>query len=281
MAEMLDPASLSEADRAAVVAELESLADDEFVVAERYIDWQVRGPTLEADLAVANIAQDEYGHARLWYDLLEDFGRTESELIWERPRVEFRHTTMAELAYEVGDWADCVLRGYLYDHFERLRLEALGETTYPRIADRVGKVVGEEHYHRDHAENWLERLADGPASATESEAQRRLQAALDRLYPHALTMFEPTEHESRIVESGVRPVPLAELREDWLAVTTPFLEGLGLSVPEPRLPESGVRGRDGTHTDDWDRLYDEFTYTYEMLGREPAKLMADPDEVDA
>ncbi|MFC7226934.1 phenylacetate-CoA oxygenase subunit PaaC [Salinirubellus salinus] len=280
MPEILDPASLSDADRAAVVAELESLADDEFVVAERYIDWQVRGPTLEADLAVANIAQDEYGHARLWYDLLEDFGRTEAELIWERPREEFRHTTMAELAYEVGDWADCVLRGYLYDHFERLRLEALQETTYPRIADRVGKVVGEEHYHRDHAENWLERLADGPASATESEAQRRLQAALERLYPHALTMFEPTEHESRIVASGVRPVSLAELREDWLAVTTPFLEGLGLSVPEPRLPESGVRGRDGTHSGDWDRLYDEFTYTYEMLGREPAKLMTDPDEVD-
>jgi hypothetical protein len=51
-------------------------------------------------------------------------------------------------------------------------------------------------------------------------------------------------------------------------------------VPEPRLPESGVRGRDGTHSGDWDRLYDEFTYTYEMLGREPAKLMTDPDEVD-
>jgi ring-1,2-phenylacetyl-CoA epoxidase subunit PaaC len=278
MAETLDPRNLSSEDTAAVVAELESLADDEFVMAERYIDWQVRGPTLEADLAIANIAQDEYGHARLWYDLLEDFGRSESELIWERPREAYRHTTMAELAFETGDWADCVLRGYLYDHFERLRLEALTESTYPRITDRVGKVLGEEHYHRDHAENWLERLAERPGA---TEARRRLQDALDRLYPHALTMFVPTEHEERIVESGIRPVPLADLREDWLAVTTAFIEGLGLTVPAPELPESGVRGRDGTHTDDWYALYDEFTYTYEMLGREPAKLMADPDEVDA
>ena len=279
MAAMLDPADLTAEETAAVVAELECLADDEFVVAERYIDWQVRGPTLEADLAIANIAQDEYGHARLWYDLLEDFGRSESELIWERPRDEFRHTTMAELPYETGDWADCVLRGYLYDHFERLRLEALRETTYPRIADRVGKVVGEEHYHRDHVENWLERLTERRDPST--EAHQRLQDALDRLYPHALTMFEPTEHEETIVESGIRPVPLAELREDWLAITTPFLEGLGLTVPAPDLPASGVRGRDGSHTDHWSGLYDEFTYTYEMLGREPAKLMVDPDEADA
>ncbi len=273
---MLDPKNLSEAEREAVQAELECLADDDFAMAERYIDWQVRGPTLEADLAIANVAQDEYGHARLWYDLLEDFGYEESDLIWERDPSDFRHTSLAELAYETGDWADCVLRGYLYDHFEALRLEVLQDTSYPRIADRVGKVVGEEHYHRDHAENWLERLTEGNDAS--SEPHQRLQSALDRIYPHAQTMFAPTEHEDAIVEFGVRPVPLSELREDWLAVTTPFLEGLGLTVPEPELPD--VRGRDGSHTDDWYGLYNEFTFTYETLGREPAKLMADPDEAD-
>ncbi|QLD88214.1 phenylacetate-CoA oxygenase subunit PaaC [Natronomonas salina] len=272
----MNPDDLSNRERAAVEAELQCLADDEFVMAERYIDWQVRGPTLEADLAVANIAQDEYGHARLWYDLLEDFGYEEPDLIWERDPSDFRHTTMAELAFETGDWADCVLRGYLYDHFERLRLEALEDTSYPRIADRVGKVLGEEHYHRDHTSNWLERLTEGKDAS--SEAIQRLQSALDRLYPHAQTMFAPTEHEDDIVDLGVRTAPLSELREDWLAITTPFLEGLGMTVPDPELPD--VRGRDGSHTDDWQGLYDEFTYTYEMLGREPAKLMADPDEAD-
>ncbi len=274
----LDPRDLSERERAAVVAELETLADDQFVVAERYIDWQTRGPTLEADIAVANIAQDEYGHARLWYDLLEDLGRAEEELIWERDPDAFRHATLLELDYGKGDWADCVLRGYLYDTFESLHLESLDGSTYPRIADRLGKVRGEENYHLEHTESWLDRLTEDVAPG--DEALVRLQDALDRLYPHALTMFEPTEEEEAILDLGVRSTPLAELREDWLAVTTPFLAGLGLDVPEPRLPESGVRGRDGSHTDDWRGLYDEFTYTYEMLGREPAKLMVDPDEVE-
>ena len=274
----LDPRDLSKTERAAVTAELETLADDQLVVAERYTDWQTRGPTLEADIAVANIAQDEYGHARLWYDLLEDLGHTEQELIWERDPASFRHATLLELGYETGGWADCVLRGYLYDVFEQLHLGALEETTYPRIADRLGKVQGEEGYHREHTESWLDRLTEDAAPG--DEALVRLQAALDRLYPHALTLFEPTEHETRIVELGVRPTPLADLRGDWLAVTTPFLAGLGLDIPDPELPESGVRGRDGTHTDDWERLYNEFTYTYEMLDREPRKLLVDPDEVE-
>lgn len=275
---MLAPRDLSDRARAAVEAELFTLADDQFVAAERYIDWQVRGPTLEADIAIANIAQDEYGHARLWYDLLEDLGYEEQELIWERDSAAFRHATLLELAYTPGDWADCVLRGYLYDVFETLHLEALEGTTYPRIADRLGKVQGEEAYHREHTESWLDRLTEEAGHG--DEAVERLQAALDRLYPHALTLFEATDQEEAIVDLGVRPTPLTDLREDWFAVTTPFLEGLGLRVPDPSLPASDVRGRDGSHTDDWRQLYNEFTFTYEQLGREPAKLMADPDEVE-
>jgi len=287
---MLAPDDLAEHERAAVETELRTLADDQFVAAERYIDWQVRGPTLEADIAVANIAQDEYGHARLWYDLLERLGYEEAELLWERPPDAFRHATLLELDYAPGDWADCVLRGYLYDTFEKLHLESLEGTSYPPIADRLEKVQGEEAYHREHTQSWLDRLTEGgevPAAPREGgeaarnasdEPVRRLQAALDRLYPHALTLFEPTEAEQSILETGVRTRSLADLREDWLAVTTPFLEGLGLTVPEPSLPD--VRGRDGSHTDDWESLYDELTYTYELLGREPAKLMAPPDEVE-
>jgi ring-1,2-phenylacetyl-CoA epoxidase subunit PaaC len=268
---------LNDRERAAVEAELRCLADDEFVAAERYTEWQVRGPTLEADVAVANIAQDELGHARLWYDLLEDFGHDQVDLIWERDPADFRHATLLEQGFAEGDWADCIVRGYLYDTFERLRLESLEETTYPRIADRVGKVLGEEEYHREHAHNWLERLAE------DAEGRRRLQAALDRLFPHALTLFEPTDHEEAIVDLGVRPDPLSELRAEWRDMVTPVLGGLGLDVPvadhEELLP--AARGRDGSHTDDWASLYNEFTFTYEQLGRSEAPaLMPDPDEAD-
>ena len=155
------PDQLSDDERAAVEALLFRLADDELVVAERYTDWQVRAPTVESDIAIANVAQDELGHARLWYDLLEDFGATEAELIFERDPADFRHATLVELPFEEGDWADAVVRSYCYDVAEYHRLLALEDTAYRPIATRVGKVLGEEDYHRDHAENWVERLASG------------------------------------------------------------------------------------------------------------------------
>jgi ring-1,2-phenylacetyl-CoA epoxidase subunit PaaC len=275
------PDDLDPEERAAVEALLFAMADDEYVLADRYTDWQVRGPTLEAEISIANVAQDELGHARLWYDLLEDFGYTEPELIWERPIDDFRHATLVELAFPEGGWADLLVRAYLYDTHEHLLLESLAGSSYPRIADRVAKVRAEESYHRDHAQSWLERLCE------DREARRRVQTALDRLFPHALTLFVPTEHEERIVESGIRTRSLGELREDWLALVGGFLEGLGLRFPlapeeDPDSALPDALGRDGSHTEDWERQYREMTYTYRMLERtEAPRLMVDPDEVDA
>jgi ring-1,2-phenylacetyl-CoA epoxidase subunit PaaC len=270
---------LDDDQREAVKHLLYRLADDEFVLAERYTEWQVRAPTLESDLALSNIAQDELGHARLWYDLLQDFGYDEPDLLFERDPETFRHSTLTELPFAEGDWADAIVRSYLYVVAEDLRLDALAESTYGPIRDRVGKIRSEEEYHLEHAENWLERLA------AEDDGRQWLQNAVYRLFPYALTLFESTDPdvESRIVEHGFRTESLDELGETWLSNVIPKLEGYGLDVPVSEngtitaddLPEAV--GRDGDHTDDWDALYDEFTSTYEELGRsEATKLMEDP-----
>jgi ring-1,2-phenylacetyl-CoA epoxidase subunit PaaC len=271
------PDDLAADERAALEELLFRLADDEYVVAERYVEWQIFAPTLESDLALANIAQDEYGHARLWYDLLQEFDYREADLIWERDPADFRHSTLVEQAFAQGDWADAVVRSYLYDTAEILRLEALTDTSYAPLADRVPKAIDEERYHREHAQSWLERLTTGPAGESDEgtpEAHAKVQAAVERLFPHALTLFEPGEHADAIVDLGFQTATLDEMREQWLATTIPYLESLGLSVPEPddaALPEA--RGRDGTHTDDWFDLHADFTATYHELGfDEPTRL---------
>ncbi len=293
------PADLDDDEREAVELLLFRLADDEFVLAERYTEWQVRSPTLESDLAVANVAQDELGHARLWYDLLEDFGYEEQDLIWERPPGEWRHSTLAELPWPEGGWADAVVRGYLYDVAEDLRLAALEDSSYGRIRDRVGKVRGEEDYHLEHAQNWLERLTeeeDGeePRSSDGASGQgprangrQRVQDAVDRQFAHALTLFEPADPdlEERIDDLGLRTTPLPELGEAWLERVVPFLESLGVDTPmsgredvtADALPDAV--GRDGEHTDDWFDLYEEFTHTYDQVDLgDPVKIMDDPDD---
>lgn len=273
------PDELDERERAAVESLLFRLADDELVIGERYTEWQVRAPTLESDLALANIAQDEFGHARLWYDLLEDFGYSEADLIFERPSDDFRHSTLCELPFEEGDWADAIVRSYLYDMAEVLRLEAIAGTSYPRLADRVEKVLQEERYHREHAQNWLERLTSG------EDGIKRVQAAVERLLPHALTLFVPSENEADIEEFGLRTESLDSLREQWLDTVVPFLASLGVDVPtevreedlDSLLPTE--RGRDGSHTEAWPELHEEMTHTYRELDRTEAhRIMPDPDD---
>ncbi|WP_435079758.1 1,2-phenylacetyl-CoA epoxidase subunit PaaC [Halococcus sp. AFM35] len=274
------PTDLTEREREAVEALLYRLADDEFVIADRYTDWQVRAPTVESDIAIANIAQDELGHARLWYDLLEDFGYSEPDLIWERDPETFRHSTLCELPFEEGDWADAIVRSYFYDEAEHLRLRALEDSSYPRIRDRVGKVMGEEDYHREHAENWLRRLVGG------EEGRERVQAAVDRLFPYALTLFEAFEDDA-IDDLGLRTRSLADMRNEWVETVTGTLTDIGIDARAPETDEDGVVadelpdhiGRDGDHTDHWATHYDEITNTYRELGRDhAARLMEDPDD---
>jgi len=268
------PGGLDDDQRAAVEHLLWRLADDEFVLAERYTEWQVRAPTLESDLALSNIAQDELGHARLWYDLLMDFGYEEADLIFERGHDGWRHATLVELPFETGDWADPIVRSYLYDVAEDLRLATLEASSYGRIAGRVEKIRDEEAYHREHAENWLERLAEN------EDGRERVQAAVDRLYPHALTLWAPGDEDldARVDDLGLRTRPLEAMRAEWAETVAEFLASVGVEVPDDAdVPP--VTGRDAAHTDDWPDLYDEFTRTYRELDRDRAdRIMKDPDD---
>jgi ring-1,2-phenylacetyl-CoA epoxidase subunit PaaC len=253
-------------------AQLLRLADDEYVLAERHTEWQIFAPTPESDLALANIAQDEFGHARLWYDVLQDeFGYEEADLLWERPAEAYLHSPLVELSTPEGDWADTVVRSYLYDAAERLRLDALASSSFDPIAARVQKVQGEEEYHREHAQSWLERLSGG------GESHERVQQAVDRLFPYALTLFAPTRFEDEILDAGVRTRSLSAMRADWLDEVVPYLESLDVVVPQPdAVQRPDAVGRDGSHTADWDALHEEFTGTYHELGfDEPVTLRSE------
>jgi ring-1,2-phenylacetyl-CoA epoxidase subunit PaaC len=256
----------------AVEAQLFRLADDEYVQAERYTFWQVRAPTLESDLAFANNTQDELGHARLWYDAIQQFGYSEESLLWESKPSNFRHSTLVELPFEEGDWADALLRAYLYDVAEDIRLSALEKSSYKLIRERTSRIQGEEGYHVEHAESWLQRMAQ------DSDASRRVQKALDHLYPYALTLFEPVgDVEDDIVELGVRTMTLDDMREEWTDQITDFLTNLGFDVPTDEEPATPI-GRDNNHTEYWGTLYKEMVSSYRDLGRHEATKLMNPED---
>ena len=156
-----------------------ALADDEFILGHRVSEWCGHAPILEEDIAFANIALDEIGHARLWLQLAakelgEDPAIFPDQQSFFRAPSEFRNLPLAELPN--GDWAFSMLRQYLFDSFEISRLELLKKSPHSGLSGLAAKIYTEELYHLRHTQAWVSRLAQGT-----DESHSRSQAALDTL----------------------------------------------------------------------------------------------------
>src|SRR2546422_3235221 len=67
------------------LALLLALADDELIIGHRHSEWTGWVPHIEEDIAFSSIAQDEIGHANLYYQLLSEInGRTPDQLALAR-----------------------------------------------------------------------------------------------------------------------------------------------------------------------------------------------------
>jgi ring-1,2-phenylacetyl-CoA epoxidase subunit PaaC len=249
--EALDPRT-----RQALSDLLLTLADDEFVLGYWDSEWTGIAPVLEEDVAFASLAQDEVGHAQALYQLLADLeGRGDPDRIaFGRRPEEYRHARL--LDHPRTDWAFSVARRFLYDTADAARLDAL--------AGVVAKMRREETYHLLHMHAWLERLAAGG-----DEPRARLVAALDRLWPDALTVLGGVHGEDRLVAAGILAEPLAAVEQRWLAGLVPLFGRLGLPFPfrragdrlEPTVARpAGGRGPDRGDAFRW--LWGEFTMVY-------------------
>lgn len=213
---------------AALSAKLLVLADDELILAHRNSEWCGHAPILEEDIAFANIALDELGHATVWYQILADLqGRDREtypdELVYRRAPSDYRCAQFVELPK--GDWAFSMLRQYMIDLAEKIRLEALLQSDYQPLAEAAAKMRAEEIYHFRHTSAWVRRLGLGTP-----ESNRRMQNALDALWAYAFQLFQPIRDEGLLVEAGYLPDPTA-LGDSWLAQINVFLGESGLVLP--------------------------------------------------
>ena len=221
-----------------LVNRLIAFADDEIILAHRDAEWTGHAPILEEDIALANLAQDEIGHAMLFYTLVEELtDKTGDQLAMFRDADAFRNVQLVELPK--GDWAFTMLRQYLYDAYEYLLYTQLEQSSYQPLADAAAKMRKEEMYHLRHSHIWTERLGLGSA-----EANRRMQAALNQLWPYVAQLFQPMDGDTTLVADGVVP-DMATLRESWEQMVVPHLNKAELTLPESATMVTAPRS---THT---------------------------------
>ncbi len=224
----------------ALAAQLLALADDEMILGHRNSEWTGHAPILEEDIAFSNIAQDEMGHAILWYNILKELtGDDPDRLVFFREAKAYRNIQMMELPK--GDWAFTMMRQYLFDAFEMTRLKHLTASTYQPIADAAAKIRTEEIYHYRHTVNWVKRLGLGT-----EESHRRMQTALDGVWSYALQLFMPLPDEAQLVAEKIFPNS-EEVKSEWESVVLPMLKESNLIIPTTRTPACSSREQHTEH----------------------------------
>src|SRR3990172_10572297 len=127
--------------REAVINLLYRLADDELIIGHRNSEWTGHGPILEADIAFSSMAQDEMGHARAFYEMLHELGGPDPDkMAFGRKARDFRCCSLVALPKR--DWAFSIMRQFLYDAAETVRLAALMQSSLAPLAQLATKLRG-------------------------------------------------------------------------------------------------------------------------------------------
>jgi ring-1,2-phenylacetyl-CoA epoxidase subunit PaaC len=218
------------------------LGDDNLVVAQRLGEWISRGPDLEEDIALGNLALDHLGVARnlLTYAAdVEGRGRDEDDLAMKRTEREFLNLILCEQPN--GDFAQTIARQFFLDAWQVPLWEALSGSADLQLAGIAQKAVKEARYHLRHSSTWVERLGDGT-----EESHRRMQEAADRLWRYTGEIFLGDEVDEEAVAEGFGVEP-GSLRPVWEGTVRSVFSRATLEVPEDDYARSG--GRSGFHSE--------------------------------
>ncbi|KAA2264808.1 phenylacetate-CoA oxygenase subunit PaaC [Solihabitans fulvus] len=243
----VDRALPSTVDTAELAAYCLMLGDDALILSQRLAQWCSRAPELEEDVALANIALDLLGQARLLLARAgeaEGRGRDEDALAYLRDEGEFRNVHLVEA--DCGDdFAATIAQLLVFSTYRLALFTRLAGSADPVVAAIAAKGVKELAYHRDHAAQWVLRLGDGTDYSRE-----RMLAGLARVWPFVEELFAPHRIELGLAEAGVAVDP-AELRSEVDGVLDTVLSAAGLTRPEarPLATVAGRAGRDGVHTE--------------------------------
>jgi ring-1,2-phenylacetyl-CoA epoxidase subunit PaaC len=221
-------------DPGALVRYCLALGDDALIYSHRLQEWVARLPELEEETAVANIALDLLGQARMLLARAGGIvGQTEDQLAYFREEKEFRNVRLAEHADR--DFAELVVRLLMFSTWRLALFEELSAAPDPVLAAIAAKGVNELAYHRDYAASWVIRLGDGTPLS-----HAKAQAALDALWPLLGELFRPDPDALGRADSGAAD-----------AVLDKVLDTAGLNRPTAATlaPVGGKTGRDGVHTE--------------------------------
>lgn len=213
------------------------LADNSLILGQRNSEWCGHGPILEQDIAITNISLDLIGQSRSLYQYaaqLKADGSTEDSLAYLRTEREFKNCLLVEQPN--GDWAQTMLRQFLFSSYQYFLYDYLQNNSDKTIAAIAEKSLKEVSYHLRWSSEWVIRLGDGTA-----ESHKRMLAAIDELWRFTGEMFAAAPYEA---EMGI---DFSLLKNEWEKKVKIVMEEATLPIPVNVFMQTG--GKTGSHTE--------------------------------
>lgn len=234
-AEVATAAELDDTARAATRDLILVLADSKRLLGMCYADWTLGAPELEAGIACASMAQDEWGHARQLYAMLRDFGDDLEQL--EHGREPSEYCSMVSLDARPSSWAELVVLNTLADTALSVQVDALRDSAYGPLRQRSEKLLDEERFHAAHGAAWFRRMSEAG-----DEASAALREIAGPVLTDVMQWFGPMDARARaLTDAGVVAAGPDELRCTYAGRIGPLLDWVGI----PPLSEQPAPDHDG------------------------------------
>ena len=200
-----------------------ALADNKRLLGIRYSDWLLGAPSVEAGIACSAMAQDEWGHARILYALLRDFGHDPAALEHERGAGEYHSSEL--LDRDVASWEEFLALNFLWDTALSVQFEMLAESRYEPIHYKVRKLLDEERFHFDHGHGWTARLLSAEGG------RQALTGAFGAAWNACLCWFGAEDDPliGTLAAHGIVRRDAAGARARWLERVGPLAAETGLA----------------------------------------------------
>ena len=218
------------------------LGDNSMILGHRLSELCGHGPSLETDIALTNISLDLFGQVRHYFQYAAEIkgeGKSEDDIAFLRYVNEYRNVLLVEQPNT--DFAYIITRQFFFDAYHLPLLEMLTQSTNKQIAAIAQKSLKEVKYHFRFSSTWMKRLGDGTELS-----QRKMQEAVDYLYPYVGELFKETEIEKEMKESGIG-ADLNLVQSACEQSLNTVLEEANLTIPEVKWVHSG--GKKGIHSE--------------------------------
>lgn len=229
------------------------IADNCLILGQRLGELCGHGPSLETDIALTNMSLDLLGQTRSYYQYvakLQGAPATEDTVAFLRTEREYRNVLLAEQPNT--DFAHVIARHFYFDVFHLLLLEKLQHSNDATLAAIAAKAVKEVSYHKRFTSDWVKRLGDGTA-----ESHQRMQDAIDALFIFTDELFQQTDADLAMIETGVG-IDVTVFKEVYYNTVRDILTEATLVMPESPYFRSG--GKSGIHSEHMGYILAEMQY---------------------